>query len=120
MISKETRSLIREMVKAELLKIALTEGRKIGGFDVEGLSMAERDELESFISGYISADQIESRKVRDTVRMGSTARTRRDPDDVSTIKRKPAEASVAGGHQQLPGQFVRVSALDRSLGGTSR
>ena len=125
MISEETRSLIREMVEAELLKIALTEGRKIGGFDVEGLSMAERDELESFISGYINADQIESRKVRDTVRMGSTTRVRRDPDDVSTIKRKPAEMSGAGAPAApkpvRPGFSVgQVSGWHESLKPTDR
>ena len=93
MTDREMRSLIREMVEEQLRLIILNEGRKIGGYEVDDLDYPERDELEAFISVYIGRDDIESHKVRSLIAMGPATRTRRDPDDVSTITKKSKDPS---------------------------
>lgn len=123
MIDQKTKALIREMVEEHLRTLALGEVRKIAGYEVDDLSYAERDELESYVSGYIDRDRIESRKVRNLVAAGPSTRARRDPDDVSSVKKKPADpATIPAANKPLrPGKSVgEVSGWHESLKPTDR
>lgn len=123
MINRKTMSLIREIVEAELRAIMLSESRKIAGYEVDDLSYAERDELESFVSGYISRDQIESHKVRALVAAGPKVRSRRDPDDVSSMTKKQSGLSTtpAAPKPVTPGKRLGdISGWHESLRVTDR
>jgi hypothetical protein len=123
MINQKIRALIREMVEDHFRALALDEGRKIAGYEVDDLSFAERDELESFVSGYVDRERIESRKVRNLVAAGPSTRTRRDTDDVSSIKNRPVDPATmpASNKPTIPGKSVgEVSGWHESLKPTGR